>query len=92
MYGALNPKMTYLKVQERQHLIIFSHDKRNKQSQRRIYLFTRHYSALLPRLTKYYCGYFVDDELEECDYFWMGYKTKTHNTKIISNVRYKRLL
>ena len=40
------------------------------------YTSTRHYSALLPRLTKYYCGYFVDDELKGVITFGWGTRPK----------------
>ena len=40
------------------------------------YTSTRHYSALLPRLTKYYCGYFVDDKLKGVITFGWGTRPK----------------
>jgi len=40
------------------------------------YTSTRHYSALLPRLTKYYCGYFVNDELKGVITFGWGTRPK----------------
>ena len=40
------------------------------------YTSTRHYSALLPRLTKYYCGYFIDDKLKGVITFGWGTRPK----------------
>ena len=40
------------------------------------YTSTRHYSALLPRLTKYYCGYFVNDDLKGVITFGWGTRPK----------------
>ena len=41
-----------------------------------VYTSTRHYSALLPRLTKHYCGYFVEDELKGVITFGWGTRPK----------------
>ena len=40
------------------------------------YTSTRHYSALLPRLTKYYCGYFVNSDLKGVITFGWGTRPK----------------
>ena len=40
------------------------------------YTSTRHYSALLARLTKYYCGYFVNSDLKGVITFGWGVRPK----------------
>ena len=52
------------------------------------YTSTRHYSALLPRLTKYYCGYFVDDELKGVITFGWGTRPKHTIQKLFPMLDY----
>ena len=50
-----------------------------------------HYSNTLPKINKYFLGFYLDEELVRCGYAWMGNKATTHHTENFSESGYKRL-